>query len=339
MSKAQALAKELNKVLGADMVKMANDPSFAVTVLPTGVLPIDVLIDGGLPRGRFTELYGAYSTLKSYVALCAIATTQLDGGTAALIDTEHSYDRAWAEALGVDTDNLILQRPTSGEEAVDVTEALVRAEIDLIVWDSVAATLPAAERDKRESGEKHQPARLAALMSRATRKLTAANKKTAILWINQTRMSIGVTFGNPEVVPGGKSLPFYSSYRVSIRRSGRTTRDKKVWTGEKFTTLKETTQHGITAVVEKSKLSAPTGAVHFKFDLENGEVDEVGFLISWALENGHINKNGSQWTDTLTGETYHGQAKLRLALEGDEEWINRLYSTCLGSLAHRNSMD
>lgn len=336
---AKTLAKEINKVMGAETVLMASDERFKTTVLPTGVLPIDVLIDGGLPRGRFTEMYGAYSTLKSYVGLCAIATTQLDGGTAALIDTEHAYDKEWAESLGVNTEDLILQRPTSGEEAVDVTEALVRAEVDLIVWDSVAATLPETERDKREAGVKHQPARLAALMSRATRKLTAANKKTAILWINQTRMSIGVTFGNPEVVPGGKSLPFYSSYRVSVRRSGRITRDKKVWTGEKYSTVKETVQHGITASVEKSKLSAPTGVVHFKFDLEQGEVDELGFLISWALENGLIVKNGRKWTDTETGETFDGQTKLRKAVEGDSEWSNRLYSTCLGSLPHRNSTD
>ena len=167
--KADELRKEINKLLGADTVVMGS--SVVVERIPTGILPIDYILDGGLPKNRFVEIYGDYSTLKSYVAYKAIAETQKGKGTAALVDTEHSFDPEWAKSLGVNTDDLIYLTPQNGEEAVDVTEVLLRQEIDLIVWDSVAAMLPQSEEDKREKGVNHQPARLAALMSKALRKL------------------------------------------------------------------------------------------------------------------------------------------------------------------------
>lgn len=334
---ASEIAKAINKVLGPGTVKLGSDPSLVVQYLSTGVLPIDVLLDGGLPRGRFTEIYGDYSTLKSYVGLCSIAMTQITGGVAALVDTEHSFDPEWAERLGVEVDDLIYQAPETGELAVDVTETMVRSGVDLIVWDSVAATLPQNERNKREHGETHQPARLAALMSRAMRKLTAANSNTAILWINQTRMSIGKVWGNPEVVPGGKALPFYASYRVSLRKSGRVTRDVKQWDGAKNVTVKETVAQKIKARVEKSKLNAPTREVFLVFDLESGQIDELAFLITWGLENGVIERKGKTWSIVDSGINVVGASNFYDWLEKEEEWIDHLTSKCLGSLEHHKN--
>ena len=174
--KASELKKEINKLLGEDTVVMGSDVK--VERIPTGILPMDYILDGGLPKNRFVEIYGDYSTLKSYVAYKAIAETQKNKGTTALVDTEHSLYPEWASSLGVNTDDLIYLTPQNGEEAVDVTEVLLRQEIDLIVWDSVAALLPQAEEDKREKGVNHQPARLAALMSKGLRKFTAANTST-----------------------------------------------------------------------------------------------------------------------------------------------------------------
>ncbi len=153
MSTAHELMAEINKALGAGTVRLGSDESLVVRHLPTGVLPIDHLLDGGIPRGRFTEIFGAYSTLKSYIALSCIAQTQKAGGVCAIVDTEHAYDPEWAEGLGVRTDDLIYQAPETGEEAIDVSEVLIRNGVDLIVWDSVAATLPQAEGNKRMSKE------------------------------------------------------------------------------------------------------------------------------------------------------------------------------------------
>ena len=295
MTNAQELAKEINKALGAGTVKLGNDPSLQVRRLPTGIMPIDVLLDGGIPSGRFTELFGAYSTLKSYIALSCIAQTQANGGVCALIDTEHAYDIEWAKSIGVDTDELIYQTPETGEEAVDVTEVLIRNDVDLIVWDSVAATLPQAESTKRMAKESVQPARLAALMSLAMRKLTSANKQTAVLFINQTRLSVGVVFGDPEVVPGGRALPFYASYRVALRKAGKEKEQEEVFIGGKTTKVNKVTGHKIRATLEKSKLSAPSRDVLFMFDLESGTVDEVGYLLSLGLEKGLIKHEGRSW--------------------------------------------
>jgi len=312
MSKAKELMAEINKALGAGTVKLGSDESLLVKRLPTGVLPIDHLLDGGIPTGRFTELFGAYSTLKSYVALSCIAETQKAGGVCAIVDTEHAYDPVWAESIGVDIDDLIYQSPETGEEAIDVTEVLVRNGVDLIVWDSVAATLPQAESTKRMSKESVQPARLAALMSLGMRKLTAANEHTAILFINQTRLNVGVVFGDPETVPGGRALPFYASYRVALRKAGKEKESIDTYdsTGKK-TSVNQVTGHKIRATLEKSKLSAPSRDVLFTFDLNSGKVDEIGYALSAGLEKGIIKHEGRSWwvdeTDKIVGaEKFRG---------------------------------
>lgn len=280
---AKQLAAEINKVLGQEVVFLGNDPKYEVTRIPTGVFPIDYLLDGGIPRGRFTEVFGDYSTLKTYVGLRAIREEQLAGGVCAVVDTEHSYDSAWAEEVGCDPKTIIVQRPATGEEAVDVTEVLIRNGATLVVWDSVAATLPKTEQEKM-AGDKVQPARQAELMSRAMRKLNAANDNTALLFINQTRINVGQMFGSPEVVPGGKALPFYASYRVALRR-GERLRNKET---------KQVTGFKINATIEKHKLAAASmKTVSFTWDTVRNRVDDLDFMLALAADLGLELKQGN----------------------------------------------
>ena len=324
MNKAHELMKEINKLLGANTVMLGSDDVLKVEYIPTGVLPIDHLLGGGIPRGRFTEIFGAYSTLKSYVGLSTIAQEQANGGVCALIDTEHSYDPEWAKGLGVDTDSLIYHAPETGEEAIDVTEMLVRNNVDLIVWDSVAATLPQTESEKRLSKEKVQPARLAALMSLGMRKLTAANDNTAIIFINQTRMKIGVMFGDPEVTAGGKALPYYASFRIALRKAGKIKETIDGFDDEGHKS-KSNNVLGIKirATLEKSKLSVPSKESIFTFDLSTGRVDEIGYLISAGLNAGIINHEGRSWW-VGDNEKMVGLDKFRGWLEENQDIQNQI---------------
>ena len=338
MPTAKEIAAEINRELGTDTVKLGSDESLVVTTIPTGVTPIDYLLDGGVPRGRFTELFGAYSTLKSYIGLRTIAQCQAEGGHAALIDTEHAYEMDWAMSLGVDIDSLIYQAPSTGEEAIDVAEVLIRNGLDLVVWDSVAATLPQTEANKRLSNESVQPARLAALMSMGLRKLTAANQHTAVIFINQTRLNVGQMFGDPEVVPGGKALPFYASHRIALRRAGRVKDGQKAYDSEgKQANVSHTKGHKIRATLEKSKLTAPSKDVLFTFDLDHGEVDEVGFLITQGQLDGWIQHEGRKWTICIHGvedTPVVGLPRLRKKLQGDQKKREALKSSLFNSRSH-----
>jgi len=275
-SVAKNLMAEINSLLKGDVLKLASDDSLVVEYLPTGVLPIDILLQGGLPRGRFIEIYGDYSTLKSYVGLSAIANTQKKGGVCAIIDTEHSFDPSWAKSIGVNLDELIVQHPETGELAMDTAEALIRGNCDLIIFSM-------------------QPARLASLMSQAMRKLTAANSRTAMMWINQTRLNVGITFGNPEAIPGGKAMPYYASYRINMKKVGKVTNDTQSWDGEKWVASKEQVGQKFKAIVEKSKLSKPFRDIYFTWDFTTGGLDEAGFLIAMGLEEGFITQEGKSW--------------------------------------------
>jgi recombination protein RecA len=299
---AQQLLDEVNAVFGKGAVTMGSDKKHTVEFTPTGVPPIDYLLNGGLPLGRFVEIYGDFSSLKSYIGLRAIAVAQKRGLLCALIDTEHAYDPAWAEALGVDTEELIYKQPMNGEEAIDLAEVLIRGGVDVIVFDSVAAAVPQSEQEKRLSGNTVQPARLAALMSLAMRKLTAANSKTAVLWINQTRLNVGVTFGNPETVPGGKALPYYASYRVGLKKSGRAFETVPVFeTKDGKPTLNKSGKRAIgqqiRATLDKSKLSAPFRDITFTFSFKEGCVDSWAFLANLALDAELIHYDRGYWWD------------------------------------------
>ena len=332
VNKAQELMAEINKTLGSGTVMMGSDKQLEVSYIPTGIFPIDHLLGGGIPKGRFTELFGAYSTLKSYIGISTIAQFQAQGGVCAIIDTEHAYDPEWAEGLGVDTETLIYQSPQTGEEAMDVAEVLIRNGIDLIVWDSIAATVPQAESIKRMHKESVQPARLAALMSTGLRKLTAANRHTAVLFINQTRVNVGVMFGDPEVVAGGKALPYYASYRVALRKAGKVkdTEDGFDDVGHKAK-LNKVTGLKIKATLEKSKLSAPSTESLFTFDLTTGRVDEVGYLIAGGLNSGIIKHEGRSWW-VSEDEKMVGLEKFRGWLQDNEEVKTQIKQHLLPSL-------
>lgn len=294
-SKAQQLAAAINKMLGADTVRMGSEKGFKVTYTSTGSLPFDIAFGGGIPRGRFVEIHGDFSTLKTYIGLCALREVQRAGGIAALIDVEHTYDPDWAKAIGVNVNDLMLKQPETGEQAIDVMEVMIRNGANTIVFDSVAAALPQSEQGKRLSKESVQPGRQAALMSLACRKLTAANVSTSVIWINQLREQIGMTFGPSEKGPGGRALGYYASIRVNIRKSGMLTIDKQVHDGEKFKNIKHRVGQLYTATVEKSKINEPYRQVFFVWDLREGMVDEAKFLFAQGVELGLVKQKGTRW--------------------------------------------
>lgn len=202
------------------IMKLGEAPAISVDVIPTGSLTLDMALGvGGMPKGRIIEIYGPESSGKTTVALHVVAEAQKRGGEAAFIDAEHALDPEYAQKLGVDIDNLIVSQPDTGEQALEIAEALVRSgALDVIVIDSVAALVPKAEIEG-EMGEAHVGL-LARLMSQALRKLTGIVSKsgTAVIFINQLREKVGVVYGNPETTPGGRALKFFSSVRLDVRR-------------------------------------------------------------------------------------------------------------------------
>jgi recombination protein RecA len=202
------------------IMRLGEQKNLEIEVIPTGALSLDLALGvGGLPRGRITELYGPESAGKSTLAQHVIAEAQKQGGMAAYIDVEHAMDPTYARALGVKIDDLLISQPDTGEQALEICEALVRSNaIDVVVVDSVAALVPRAEIEG-EMGDS-LPGLQARLMSQALRKLTGAisRSKTVVIFVNQLREKVGVVFGNPEVTPGGRALKFYSSVRIEIRR-------------------------------------------------------------------------------------------------------------------------
>ncbi len=216
-----AALEQIQKQFGAGAVmRMGETAKHAIPVIPSGSMRLDRAIGaGGYPRGRIVEIYGPESSGKTTLALHAVASAQAAGGTAAVIDAEHALDPAYAKKLGVDLDSLLVSQPDSGEQALEICELLVKSNaVDIVVIDSVAALTPRAELEG-SMGDTHVGLQ-ARLMSQALRKLTAlVNRSNAVIvFINQIRMQIGVTFGNPETTPGGRALRFYASLRLDIRR-------------------------------------------------------------------------------------------------------------------------
>jgi recombination protein RecA len=292
---AQQLRDAVNATLGKDTVRMGSHEDLKVTYTPTGVLPIDILMQGGMPKGRFVQMHGDFSTLKSWIGLNICREYQARGQVAAVIDNEHSFDPDWAASVGVNVDDLIVKRPETGEEGMDIMDVLIRGGVGFVLFDSVAAALPQAETAKRLHGESMQPGRLAQLMSAAMRRLTTANTDTSVLWINQTRQNIGMTFGPQEALPGGKALPFYASYILSLRKVGKITRDVKFFDGEKWTGGKEQIGQRFRAEVLKSKLSKPFRDIYFTWSLDDAGIDLPNFLLSQGVENGFIEQRGNTW--------------------------------------------
>lgn len=304
---------------------MASDPDLEVRRWPTGLIPLDYALDGGIPRGRFIEVYGGYSTLKSYFLYAALGAVQKQGGKVGLIDTEHSFDPEWATELGVNVNDLYISRPQVAEQGIGVLEALIRNKFDLVGFDSIAAAIP-KQHQEVAPGEDTQPGALARVMSKGLARLNAANKHTAAIFINQTRQKIGVTFGPTETTSGGKAMEFYASYRMSFRRTGKVTQDIEVFDGKAMAKAKQVVAHNIAMTLDKSKLSAPHRETWFDYDLTTGKIDNRSFLLAQGIERGMITRSSAgHWNvPSVMPKPIHGKDNFYAYLDKNpevEEWL------------------
>ena len=296
------------------IMKLGESPRLNIDVIPTGSLELDIALGvGGIPRGRVTEIFGPESSGKTTVALHVIAEAQKAGGAAAFIDAEHALDPVYASNLGVDIDNLLVSQPDTGEQALEIAEALVRSgAIDVIVIDSVAALVPKAEIEG-EMGDSHVGLQ-ARLMSQALRKLSGIINKsnTAAVFINQLREKVGVMFGNPETTPGGRALKFYSSVRLDVRR---------------IETLKQGTEmvgNRTRVKVVKNKVAPPFRQA--EFDIIYGEgISREGSILDMGVSLDIINKSGA-WYSYKDSRIGQGRENARQFLKGNPEIAEEIES-------------
>ena len=321
-SKALALAlTQIDKQFGkGSVMRLGEDSRPPVAVIPTGSVALDVALGiGGLPRGRIVEIYGPESSGKTTVALHAVASAQKAGGNAAFIDAEHALDPEYAKKLGVDTDNLLVSQPDTGEQALEITDMLIRSGgLDIIVIDSVAALVPKAEIEG-EMGDSHVGLQ-ARLMSQALRKLTGALSQTGTtaIFINQLREKIGVFFGSPETTTGGKALKFYASVRIDVRR---------------IQTLKDGDQpvgNRTKAKVVKNKMAPPFKQA--EFDILYGQgISREGGLLDLGVDNGVVRKSGA-WFTYGTDQLGQGKENARSFLKDNPALAAEIEEKILAAL-------
>ncbi len=323
--RAQALDRALaalDKQFGKGTVmKMGSQAKLQVDAVPTGCLELDLALGvGGIPRGRIVEIYGPESSGKTTVALHVTAEVQKKGGIAAFIDAEHALDPAYAKRLGVNIDELYVSQPNTGEDALEIAEALIRSgAVDIVVIDSVAALVPRAEIDG-EMGDTFVGLQ-ARMMSQAMRKLAGVVSKTnsIALFINQLREKVGVMYGNPEVTPGGRALKFYSSVRLDVRR------------GEQLKNGSEVIGNRTKVKVVKNKVAPPFRVA--EFDLLYGQgISKEGTLLDMAVQRDIINKSGSwfSYKDIRIGQ---GRDNARLYLINNPETAQEIEATIRESFA------
>ena len=320
MEKEEALKnalKQIEKDFGKGAIMRLGDAAkdMNVEVIPTGILPLDIALGvGGIPRGRIIEIFGPESSGKTTVTLHMIAEAQKNGGIAAFIDAEHALDPVYAKKLGVDIDNLLISQPDTGEQALDIVEALVRSgAIDIIVVDSVAALVPKAEIEG-DMGDAHVGI-LARLMSQAMRKLTGviSKSRTTAIFINQIREKVGVIYGNPETTTGGRALKFYASVRLDVRKHDQIKQGTNV-IGNR-TKVK----------VVKNKVAPPFKVA--EFDIMYGEgVSREGSLIDIASDLDILQKSGS-WYSYKGNRLGQGKDTVKEILRNQPELFAEIETT------------
>ena len=312
-------AIEKNYGKGAIMRLGADMPAKDIPIIPTGAISLDVALGiGGIPRGRVTEIFGPEASGKTTLALHIIAEAQRQGGVAGFIDAEHALDLSYARKLGIATEDLLISQPDTGEQALEITDLLVRSgALDIVVVDSVAALVPKAEIDG-EMGDAHMGLQ-ARLMSQALRKLTGTISKsmTSVIFINQIRQKIGVMFGNPETTTGGNALKFYASMRLDIRRISQIKRDDEVIGGR--TRVK----------VVKNKLAPPFREA--EFDILYGEgISREGDILDLGSELGILEKSGAWYS--VDGERIgQGRENARIFLKDHPDMSQGLVKKILAA--------
>lgn len=312
-NKALGLALDtIEKQFGkGSIMKLGEAHKANVECIPTGSLSLDLALGGGIPKGRVVEIYGPESSGKTTLTLHAIAEVQKSGGTAAFIDAEHALDPAYAKRIGVDIENLLLSQPDNGEQALEITETLVRSNaVDLIVVDSVAALVPRAEIEG-DMGDSHMGLQ-ARLMSQALRKLTGiiSRSKATVIFINQIRMKIGVMFGNPETTTGGNALKFYSSVRMDIRRIAQIKQGDEV-IGNR-TRVK----------VVKNKIAPPFRQAEFDIMYNQG-ISTSGDILDLATSKGIVEKTGA-WFSYKDQKIAQGREAAKKYLEENPKVMDEL---------------
>ena len=309
----EAALAQIDRAFGkGSAMRLGSREAIEIETISTGSLGLDIALGiGGLPRGRVVEVYGPESSGKTTLALHAVAEAQKAGGVAAFIDAEHALDPIYARKLGVDVDNLIVSQPDTGEQALEITDTLVRSNaVDILVIDSVAALVPRAEIEG-EMGDSHVGLQ-ARLMSQSLRKLTGSisKSKCLVIFINQLRMKIGVMYGNPETTTGGNALKFYASVRLDIRRTGQI-KDRDDIIGN-TTRVK----------VVKNKLAPPFKQV--EFDIMYGEgVSKLGEILDLGVKAGLIEKSGS-WFSYDSIRIGQGRENAKAYLKDNAEVAERI---------------
>lgn len=318
----QLTLDKLEKTYGKGAVmKLSDDVVQDLPSISTGSISLDIALGiGGIPRGRVIEIYGPESSGKTTLSLHCIAEAQKQGGMAAFIDAEHAFDKAYAEKLGIDTENLLISQPDNGEQALEIAEHLIRSgAIDIIVIDSVAALVPKAELEG-EMGDSKMGLQ-ARLMSQALRKLTGAINKTgcSCIFINQLREKIGVMFGNPETTTGGNALKFYSSVRLDIRRIGQIKESADNVLGNR-TKVK----------VVKNKVAPPFKVV--EFDIMYGQgISKVGEIIDIGVELEVVKKSGS-WFSYKGNKLGQGRDSVKQLILDNPELMEELEVAIKGKI-------